>query len=220
MGKFLIGIGLLGIFTISCSYIGGESTSNYLASGGKTIGYVENRPISSTIVGHGAVLGIGLILGPVLNAWAEKKMEKDYREDLRKLMFDCLYNKKNLTQEDIAYCRENALSRKTDVDGYFYALRFGKCQNEFLGLFKGFRKCWDEAFEHVKNYSYRKGSLREKLYQIYYDTYYMNCMPSIGEHKNREKELQEKYSYCKRKAEKEAQKALKEIEPKLKKYLN
>ena len=192
---------MLGIFTISCSYIGGESTSNYLASGGKTIGYVENRPISSTIVGHGAVLGIGLILGPVLNAWAEKKMEKDYREDLRKLMFDCLYNKKNLTQEDIAYCRENALSRKTDVDGYFYALRFGKCQNEFLGLFKGFRKCWDEAFEHVK-------------------TYYMNCMPSIGEHKNREKELQEKYSYCKRKAEKEAQKALKEIEPKLKKYLN
>ncbi len=219
MKKFLIGLGIFSIFISSCSYVAGESASNYIASGGKTVGYVEGRPISSTIAGHGAVMGVGLILGPVLTAWAEKKMEKEYREDLRKLMFDCLYGKNNPTQEDIAYCRENAISRKTDADGYFYALRFGKCQKEFLGLFKGLRKCWNDAFEYIEKYSDKKGNLREKLYQTYYDTYYMNCMPPIEKYVNKEQDLHQKYLYCKQKAKEEAQKALKEIEPKLREYL-
>jgi len=204
----------------SCSYLAGESASNYIASGGKTVGYVENRPLSSTIAGHGAALGLSLILTPILNSWLEKKMETKERQDLRKLMFDCLYKKsKNPTDEEIAYCREEAISRKTDVDGYFYALRFGKCQEEFFGLFKGFRKCWDEAFSYIENYSDRKGSLREKIFQTYYDAEYLSCMPPIEEYQQERDKLLQKYLECKEQAKKEAEEALKEIEPKLKKYL-
>ena len=145
-------------------------------------------------------------------------MEKDYREDLRKLMFDCLYGKENPTQEEIAYCRENAISRKTDVDGYFYALRFGKCQKEFFGFLKGFRKCWNEAFEYLENYSDRKGDLKQKVSQTYFDAYYLNCMPAIEKYVGKEKELEEKYLQCKQKAKKQAQKALREIEEKLREY--
>ena len=213
-----MGLMLAGFLASGCSYLAGEAASNYTASEGKTITYVEGRPVSSTIAGHGAVFGVGLILGPILNAWAEKKMEKDYRQDLRKLMFDCLYGKKNPTQEEIAYCRENAISRKTDVDGYFYALRFGKCQKEFFGFFKGFKKCWNEDFEYLENYSDRKGDLKQKVYQTYFDGYYLDCMPAIEKYVGKEKELEEKYTYCKQKAKKQAQRALKEIEEKIKEY--
>ncbi len=44
-------------------------------------------------------------------------------------------------------------------------------------------------------------------------------MPDPANYVGKEKELQEKYLYCKQKAKEEAQKALKEIEPKLKEYL-
>jgi len=203
----------------SCSYLAGESASNYVASGGKTVSYVENRPVSSMVAGHGAVLGLGLILGPVLNAWAEKKMEEMYRQDLRKLMFDCLYNISNPTDEDIARCREEAISRKTDADGYFHALMFGKCQKKFFGLFKGFRRCWDEAFEYLENYSDKKGNLKDKIFQTYYDLKYLACMPAIEKYRSKEQELQRKYLTCKEKAKKEAEEAIKEIEPKLKEYL-
>jgi len=203
----------------SCSYLAGESASNYIASGGKTVSYVENRTVSSIIAGHGAALGVGLILAPVLNAWAEKKMEEGYRQDLRKLMFDCLYSKNNPTDEDIAYCREEAISRKTDVDGYFYALRFGKCQNEFFGLFKGFRKCWYEAFEYLENYSDKKGSLKNKILQTYYDAEYLACLPPVEKYTGKEQELQRKYFMCKEKAKRKAEESLKEIEPKLREYL-
>ncbi len=73
MRKFFIGVGLLSIFVGSCSYIAGESASNYIASGGRTIGYVENRPISSTIAGHGATIGATIALNAILGYWLQKR---------------------------------------------------------------------------------------------------------------------------------------------------
>ena len=200
----------------SCSYLAGEAASNYIASGGKIMSYVENRPVSSTVVGHGAVLGAGIILNTVLSFWAHKKENAN----LRKLAYDCLMNK----PEDNPYwsedfCKVVAKQRLERKTNFFLSVNAGECKKSFFNPFAAFRKCWNEGFTYLEENLEEDENLKEVLFQVYFDDYLIGCMPDPKDYVGKEQELQRKYFACREKAKKEAEEAIKEVEPKLKEYL-
>ncbi len=216
MKKFLIGLGIFSIFISSCSYVAGESASNYVVSGGKTVGYVEGRPISSTIAGHGAVMGGSIILNAILGYWAKEKE----KSDLRKLAYDCWINRpKDSPYWNEELCKVIAEGRLKRKNQFFLSVNAGKCKKSFFNPFAAFKKCWDEGFSYLESIREDDETLEEVLNQVYYDGFLISCMPDPMDYVGREQDLHQKYLYCKQKAKEEAQKALKEIEPKLRKYL-
>ena len=181
----------------SCSYLAGESASNYVASGRKTVSYVENRPVSSMVAGHGAVLGAGIVLNAVLSYWAQKRENAN----LRKLAYDCLMNK----PEDNPYWNENlckviAEQRLERKNNFFLSVNAGKCKKSFFNPFAAFRKCWNEGFSYLQENLEEDENLKEVLFQVYFDDYFITCMPDPKDYVGKEQELQRKYLTCKEKA--------------------
>ena len=216
MKKFVIGLGLLSIFVSSCSYVAGESASNYIASGGKTLGYVENRPVSSAIAGHGTTIVASIALNAILGYWLQKKENAD----LRKIAYDCWMNRpKDSPYWNEQLCKVIAEERLERKKNFFLAVNAGKCKNSLWNPFAAFKKCWNEGFTYLENTREKDETLEDILKQVYYDDALISCLPDPMNYIRKGKELHEKYLYCKQKAKEEAQKALKEIEPKLKEYL-
>ncbi len=104
------------LFMTSCSYVAGEAASNYAASG--KFGYVENRPLSLTLTGHGAAIGVGMILNSIAGMWFEQEKLKS----VRKLAFDCMM--RGGSEEE---CKMEAQHRENVKGKYFLSLNAGKC---------------------------------------------------------------------------------------------
>ena len=198
----------LALATSSCSYVAGEATANYMASGGETIGYVENRPISYGLAGHGTAIGVGAVLNVVATMWDEK-MKAEIR---RKYAFDCMMRGKS--EEE---CKIEASHRARTRRIYFYSLNLGKCSQSWWNPFSAFNKCYDEAFSDLESLSYGR-SLEEVIYQVYYDEELRKCLPDPIKFADKLNELKKKYAECREKASKEAQKKLSELREKIEEY--
>lgn len=201
MGVAVAVIGLL--FITSCSYVAGEAASNYAAS--QTFSYVENRPFSSTLTGHGTAIGIGIILSSITDMWAARKELKDRR----KLAFDCMMRGGN--EED---CKLEASHRERIKRIYFLSLNSGRCTKSIWNPFAAFNKCYDEAFSDLESLTYDK-NLEEALYQVYYDDKLIDCMPDPLDYKENTDGLRTIYFKCKNEAEGFASKKLTDIKDRI-----
>lgn len=196
------------LFITSCSYVAGEAASNYAASGGRTFSYVESRPLSSTLAGHGTAIGVGIILNSIAGMWAVQEELKDRR----KLAFDCMMS--GGSEED---CKIEASHRERIKRIYFLSLNSGQCTKSIWNPFAAFNKCYDEAFSDLESLAYGK-SLEEALYQVYHDDKLIDCMPDPLDYKQNTDELKTIYFKCKQEAEEFASKELADIKDKVREY--
>ncbi len=196
------------LFITSCSYVAGEAASNYAASGGRTFSYVENRPLSSTLTGHGAAISVGMILNSIAGMW----LEREKLENRRKLAFDCMM--RGASEEE---CKIEAQHRERIKRIYFLSLNAGRCTKSRWNPFSAFKKCYDEAFSDLESLSYGK-TLEEALYRVYYDDKLMNCMPDPLDYKENTDELKTIYFKCRNEAEEFASEKLADIRGKVKEY--
>jgi hypothetical protein len=192
-------------FIVSCSFTAGEAASNYLASEGKTIGYVETRTIGDTIAGHGLSLALGIVLNPLAEAWLR------HRDALttRKLALDCLMQRRD-------NCIEEAAKRVKTIKEYFITLRTGRC-TWGINPFNRFNKCYREAFYKL-SVNMDQIPLESALFQVYYDSRITSCLPDPADYKENQEELMNEYFLCKSEAMLFATKKLKELTGELNKY--
>ncbi len=208
MGVIAVAGTVLLFFITSCYYIAGEAGSNYAASGGRTFGYVENRPLSSTLTGHGAAIGVGMILNSIAGMW----LEREKLENRKKIAFDCMIRGKSEGE-----CKIEAQHRERIKRIYFLSLNAGQCTKSRWNPFAAFNKCYDEAFSDLESLSYGK-TLEEALYQVYYDDKLMDCMPDPLDYKENTDELKTIYFKCRNEAEKFASEKLADMKDRIREY--
>lgn len=210
MKGLLTGYVFLLVLATSCSYIAGEAAANYTASEGHTLTYVENRPLSSTLTGHTAALGAGMILDSIAAMWEAR----DKIINRRKLAFDCMM--KGGKEDE---CKIQASHRERIKKIFFLSLHTGKCTKSWWNPFSAFNKCYEEALSDLESLTTGK-SLEEAVYQVYYDHKMMECMPDPLEYRTNTEKLVRIYTECRKEAEEFASKELQEMEKHIKEYRN
>ncbi|GAB6075190.1 hypothetical protein [Desulfurobacterium crinifex] len=182
-------------FLFSCGssgYIASEYSSRSVLAGKPTVKPIQAPIAKQTTTQLGASVAVSLVGGALLGKWANAKKQ----ELLRKYYAICMIEH-NLSPEWEEGCSLWASDELREVIGFLHRLKHGKCTEKWFGIFKGFRKCYAEAVNGVKDLHVDWKNEVKKI--LYYDKL-SDCLPDPADVKTDE-ELLDKYSSCKVEAE-------------------
>jgi len=189
MRRFLILSFLL--FSCGTGYMASEYSSRSVIAGKPTIKPV-NAPLKTQATTQlGTSIVVNLVGGALLNKWANSMKQ----ELLRKYYAVCMIEH-NLSPDFQESCTLWAQDKLDEVMRFRHRLYSGECTKKWFGIFKGFRKCYKEAVDGVKDLH---TDWQEEVKKILYYDKLSDCMPDPVDVKT-DKELLDKYSTCKVKA--------------------
>ncbi len=192
-----------GLFLSSCFFVS-DTVQKSIDAGRLTM-----KP-TTTMSGAGVVGGA--VAGGVASIMISSLNQKIEDANVRALAFYCEVEKPQdkTAEED---CINWAYSHWETAKGFINHLYFGRCQDKFFGLVRGFTKCWDEAFYYVET---ADKDLQKAVYRAYYDHTYATCMPKLLSDTDK---LYQKHEDCKKKAEEKASNFVKDAEKKINEFL-
>jgi len=168
------------------------------------------KPTTITTKGATAGMGAGIITNVVLSALAKDAEGKR----IRNLVFYC-ETENPLDKGEYQDCIEWGQKHWEMAKEFNRLLHNGKCSNKYLGLVKGFVKCWDEALDYAR---FINNDVEKGVYQAEFDLYYALCMP-LGIDDMKPEELNEKHLKCKKEADEKANKFIEKSKDKINEFL-
>lgn len=188
-------LALSALFLFSCGtsgYMASEYSSRSVIAGKPTVKPV-NAPLKTQATTQlGTSIAVSLVGGALLGKWANSVKQ----ELLRKYYAICMieHNLSPDFQESCSFWAQNELDK---VMSFRHRLNRGKCTEKWFGIFKGFRKCYKEAVDGVKDLH---SNWKEEVRKILYYDKLSDCLPDPADVKT-DKELLDRYSSCKVEAE-------------------
>ena len=154
----------------------------------------------------------GAVAGGVADIVISSLNQKIEDANIRALAFYCEIEKPQ-DKAETENCINWAYSHWETAKGFINHLYFGRCQDKFFGIGRGFIKCWDEAFYYVES---ADKDLQKAVYRAYYDYTYATCMPKLL---SDEDKLYRKHEECKKKADEKASDFVKDAGKKINEFL-